>query len=106
MIANAVVAKHLVQHPNGHLAPPDRAMLAGSALLFVGGLMNLQWQSARRVSWVRWTTILAVGALAAAGGLIPGVVTVALEAVLVGTKATLSWRRFRLTDIGRTLITG
>lgn len=106
LIANAVVAKHLVQHPEGHLAVADRLMLLGSVALFVGGLMNLQWQSARSVSWVRWTTVVAAGLLAAVGGLVPGVVAVAIDALILGVMATLSWRRFQRTEIGRALVAG
>lgn len=106
LIANAVVAKHVVQHPSGHLTSADRLMLFGSVLLFVGGLMNLQWKSARSVSWVRWATILAVGVLAACGSFIPGVVTVAGQAIILGAMAAASWRRFQLTEIGRTLAAG
>lgn len=106
VISYAVVAKHLVQHPAGHLHLADRLMLLGSVVLFVGGLLNIQFQVSRRVSWVRFAAIGSVGIVVAVRGSIPALAMVATAGVILGVMAMISFRRFQKTDMSRTLAGG
>ena len=106
VISYAVVATHLVQHPKGHPHLPDRLMLLGSVVLFVGGLLNLQFQVSRRVSWVRFVAIGLVAMVVAVGGSMPALAMVATVGVVVGLMARISFRRFQQTDVGRALAGG
>ncbi|MEP7111729.1 MAG: low temperature requirement protein A [Ilumatobacteraceae bacterium] len=106
VISYAVVAKHLVQHPEGHLHLPDRLILLGSVVLFVGGILNLQFQVSRSISWVRLAAIGSVAMVVAVGGLIPALAVVATVGAILGLMAMISFRRFQQTDMSRTLAGG
>ena len=103
IIAYAVTAKHLVQHPGGHLEVPDRVLLAVSVVLFVGGLLWLQWQIGRRVARERVLAILAVAVVALAAGMLPGLVTMALVAVVLALMSVAMARAFSRTQMAATI---
>jgi low temperature requirement protein LtrA len=95
IIAYAVVAKHLVQRPSGLLTTADRTLLLASAVLFVGGLMNLQWRCARTVAWYRAAAIGISLVPFALAGSATGVIVVALQASILGAMAIAASHRFR-----------
>ena len=94
LVLFAVAAKHVVAHPTDHLDPDDLAFLAGAVALFVGGLLGLQWQAVRRLAPERVAVIIGVAALCwSAGPVIPGVVMLALVALLITIMQTITVRR-------------
>ncbi|MEZ5094852.1 MAG: low temperature requirement protein A [Nocardioides sp.] len=103
LIAYAVVAKHLVQHPHDALAGPDRLVLAASVLLFVGGLLGLQWRIGRRLARERLVAVALVAGLCAVGGALPGQVLLAGVVLILLGMSILTWRSFMRTDFGRAL---
>ena len=95
LVLFAVVVKHLIPHPDGHLTVDDRWLLALSVLFFVGGLLAFQYRVMKRLAPERLACIVAVAALAAAGAWLPGLVVVAGVAVLLGVMQAITWRRFQ-----------
>ena len=95
MVLFAVVVKHLIPHPEGHLTQDDRWLLALSVLFFAGGLSAFQYRVMRRVSPERLLCIPAVAALCVAGAWLPGLVVIATVAVLLFVAQALTMRRFR-----------
>ena len=104
VIAYAVVAKHLVQHPSGPLAVTDRGLLVGFAVLFIGGFLFIQWLVSRTLAPQRWIAIVVVALVASAAGALPGIAIVASISLTLGTAALLTWRHFRHSDIARLVI--
>ncbi len=103
IISYAVTAKHLVQHPGGPLGASDRVLLAVSVVLFVGGLLWLQWQIGRRLARERLFGILAVIAVTLAAGALPGLVTMALVAIALTAMSVAMARSFARTEMGSQL---
>lgn len=103
IILFAIVAKHQIKHSTGHLAVADRWLLVASVVLFLGGIMHIQWQTVRTVSPERLAAIGAIGVLAALGGVMPGLVVLALAAVVIGVMSTVVWRKFNSSTYGRSL---
>jgi len=94
LVLFAVAAKHVVAHPTIPLDPGDLAFLAGAVALFVGGLLGLQWQAVRHLAPERVAAIIGVAALCwSAGPVIPGVVMLALVALLIAIMQTITVRR-------------
>jgi low temperature requirement protein LtrA len=95
LVLYAVAAKHVVAHPVGHLGSWDLAVLAGALTLFVGGLLGLQWRTARRVAPERVVVIIGGAALCRSiGPRIPGVALVAVLAVIIAVMQAITLRRF------------
>ena len=103
IIGYAVVAKHVVQHPGGHIELADRAVLAASVLLFVGGLLAFQWRIGRRLARERLIAIAVVVALAALGGPLPGMLVLAAVVSVLAVMSIVTWRSFMRTEYGRRL---
>ncbi len=97
IIAYAVVAKHVIQHPAAHLHTPDQILLALSGALFIGGIMGIQWNVRRVIAWERVIGILLIAVLAVSAGNIPGSAVIAIEAVVLTVMAAITWRRFQRT---------
>jgi low temperature requirement protein LtrA len=94
VICYAVVAKHLVAYPEGHLDVADRWLLFLSVALFVGALLLMQYRLVRRLAPERIVAIAAVAAVAASAGVVPGIAALAIVAVVLTVMALISWRRF------------
>lgn len=103
IIGYAVVAKHLVQHPGGAMELTDRVVLGSAVLLFVGGLLGLQWQIGRRLARERLVAIVVVAMLCAVGGAIPGMALLAAVVIVLTTMSIVTWRSFMGTEYGRRL---
>lgn len=101
IIAYAVTAKHLVQHPGGPMEGADRVLLAVAVALFVGGLLGQQWQLARYLSRERILAVVAVTAVAAVGGFLPGLVTMTLVAIILTVMSVAMVRAFSRTEMAR-----
>jgi low temperature requirement protein LtrA len=99
LILYAVVVKHLVPEPDGHLAVDDRWLLALAVVCFVGGLLAFQFRVVRRLAPERLAAIPAAIGLSALGKFLPGLVVVAAMAVLLGAMQTITWRRFRVSAL-------
>jgi low temperature requirement protein LtrA len=106
IILYAIVAKHLVQHSTGHLAAEDRWLMLASAALFIGGMLHIQWRVVHRLSPERLAALVAIAGLAALGGTLPGVVTLALVALTIGVMSTITWRRFNNSELGQAVQPG
>jgi low temperature requirement protein LtrA len=95
LVLYAVVAKHVVAHPTDPLSESDLVALAGAIAFFVGGLLGLQWQAVRRLAPERVAAIVAVAGLCwSAGPRVPGVVLVAVVAVVTAIMQTITLRRY------------
>ena len=95
LILYAVVVKHLVPHPEGHLTVDDRWLLALSIAFFVGGLLAFQYRAVHRVARERFAAIAVAAGLCAVGHRLPGLVVVGSIAVVLGVMQAITWRRFR-----------
>ena len=96
LVLYAVVAKHVVAHPNETLATADLVALAGAVAAFVGGLAGLQWQCVRRVSRERTLLVMAVALLCAlVGPQVDAVAIVALVGLTVAAQQIYTYRSFR-----------
>ncbi len=103
IIAYAVTAKHLVQHPGGPMGEADRVLLATAVLLFVGGLLGLQWLIGRHLARERLAAIGAIALVCALGDRLPGLITMGLVALLLAAMSAVMARAFARTDLGRQL---
>ncbi len=99
VVLYAVVVKHLVPQPEGHLSVDDRWLLALSVAFFVGGLLSFQFRVVRRLAPERLATIALASALCAFGGRLPGLVVVSAVAVMLGVMQTITLRRFRRGEL-------
>ena len=96
LILYAVVVKHLVPHPDGHLTVDDRWLLASSVAFFVVGLLAFQFRVLHRMAPERIVAIPAAAGLCAMGAYLPGLVVVASIAVVLGLMQAITLRRFRV----------
>jgi len=103
IVLYAVVVKHLVPQPEGHLSVDDRWLLALSVVFFVGGLLSFQFRVVRRLAPERLATIALAVAICAFGGRIPGLAVVAAVAVMLGVMQTITLRRFRRSEVAQSL---
>ena len=94
LVLYAVVVKHIVSHPYGHLASDDRWLLASAVAAFVGGLFLLRLRLTRTLAWERLLVVVAVAALCLLGGRLPGLVVIGGVALLIGLMQVLSVRRY------------
>jgi len=95
IILYAVVVKHLVPEPDGHLAADDRWLLALGVVCFVAGLLAIQFRVVHRLAPERIVAIPVAVAISAVGKFLPGLVVVAAIAVLLIVMQAITWRRFR-----------
>jgi low temperature requirement protein LtrA len=95
IILYAVVVKHLVPHPTGHLAAADRWLLACAGGSFIVGLLGIQFRVVRRLAPERVAAVAGFAGLGALGGVLPGTVVVGGAAVALAAMQTITWRRFR-----------
>ncbi|MEI8239807.1 MAG: low temperature requirement protein A [Actinomycetota bacterium] len=93
IILYAVVVKHLVPSPEGHLSIDDRWLLALSFGAFVGGLAATQLRVVRKVAPERLLAIPVVALWCVAGARMPGVVTVGGVAVAYAAMQAVTLRR-------------
>ena len=91
----AVVGKHLVAHPTGHLAAEDRWLLGASVLCFVGGLMLIQLRADRSVAPERIGMVIAAPLLCLAGSQLDALVIVGGMAALYGAMQAVTMHRLR-----------
>ena len=91
----AVVAKHLVAHPTGHLANEDRWLLGASVLCFVGGLMLIQLRADRSVAPERVGMVIAAPLMCLAGDQLDALVVVGGIAVLYAAMQAVTMHRLR-----------
>ncbi|MGB8859880.1 MAG: low temperature requirement protein A [Ilumatobacteraceae bacterium] len=94
LILYAVVVKHLIPHPDGHLTVDDRWLLALSVVSFVGGLLGFQFRVVHRLAPERVVAVALAAGVCALGAVLPGLVVVASIAVLLGVMQTITIRRF------------
>jgi len=99
LILYAVVVKHLVPHPDGHLTVDDRWLLALSIAFFVGGLLAFQFRVVHRLAPERAAAIAVAAGLCALGGRLPGLAVVGSIAVVLGVMQAITWRRFRRGEL-------
>lgn len=95
LVLYAVVVKHLVPHPNGHLSSDDRWLLGLSVAFFVAGLLALQFRAVRRVAPERVLAIPAAAGLCALGGVLPALVVMAAVTVVYSVMTAITWHRYR-----------
>lgn len=98
LVLYAVVVKHLVPHPFGHLTTDDRWLLASAVAAFVGGLAILRFRIAHRVAWPRLVAVAAVAVLCWLGGDLPGLVLISAVALLIGVMQGYSVRRYNAAN--------
>jgi len=99
LVLYAVVVKHLVPHPNGHLTWDDRWLLGLSVAFFVGGLLLIQFRAVRRLAPERLIAIPAAAGLCALGTYIPALLVVALVAVIYSVMTAITWHRYRANPL-------
>jgi low temperature requirement protein LtrA len=93
IILYAVVVKHLVPAPEGHLSVDDRWLLALSVACFVGGLAAAQYRVVRRVAPERPLAIVVTVGWCAAARWMPGLVTVGGIALVYGAMQAVTLHR-------------
>jgi low temperature requirement protein LtrA len=103
IILFAIVAKHHIGHPTGELEVADRWLLIGGAVLFIGGMLHLQWRAVRRLAPERLIAIAAIGSISAAGNVIPAALALSLVVFTIGVMSTVTWRRFRSSEIAHAM---
>ncbi len=94
LVLYAVVVKHLIPHPDGHLTVDDRWLLALSVLFFVGGILSFQFRIMKRMAPERVLCIPVAAALCVAGAWLPGLAVIATVALLLGATQMVTMRRF------------
>jgi low temperature requirement protein LtrA len=103
IVLYAVVVKHLIPHPTGHLAVNDRWLLACAAASFIGGLLGIQFRVVHRLAPERVAAIGVVAGLCAVGGALPGRLLIVGVAVVIAAMQTITWRRFKGGDLAAAL---
>jgi low temperature requirement protein LtrA len=107
LVLYAVVAKHVVAHPIDAAYDSDLVVLAGAITFFVGGLLGLQWQQTRRLAPERVAAIIAVAVVCfSVGPLVPGVVLLAVVAVVVAVMQTITLRRYDRMNAAQDQVAG
>jgi low temperature requirement protein LtrA len=99
----AVTAKHVVAHPSDALEVADRWLLAGWGLLFVGALLLTQYRVARWLAPERLVAIAVIAAVAFGLTMVSGTAVMIVVALTLGVMQSISWRRFRSSDLGSRL---
>ncbi len=94
VVLYAVAAKHAVVHPGAPLDTADLFALGAAVAAFLGGLLGMQWQAARRLAPERAVSIVVVAGLCASGAYVAGGVLLALVGITLGISQTITLRRF------------
>ncbi|HBX76445.1 MAG TPA: hypothetical protein DEG43_02255, partial [Acidimicrobiaceae bacterium] len=103
IIVFAVLAEHVVHSPRKHFDTAEQVLLAGAAVLLIGGFMAIQWRLSRTVSTVRLTGLASILLLAVVSGVVPGLVSMVCLAVILGTTAKMSAQRFATSPMAAAL---
>jgi low temperature requirement protein LtrA len=103
IVLYAVVVKHLVPHPTGHLTASDRWLLACAGTSFIAGLLGIQFRVVHRLAPERVTAIAGFAGLGALGGVLPGTVVIGGVAVVLAAMQTITWRRFSSGELAAAL---
>ena len=103
LILYAVLAKHLIKHPEGHLTVPDRWLMVGAMVAFIGGQLAIQFRLVRALAPERLIVLVTVGALAVGASVMPGTLVVGLLAVVLGFMSVISARRFRSSELAQSI---
>jgi hypothetical protein len=83
------------------LGAADLTALVGANALFVGGLLGLQWRATRRLAPERVVAIAVTASLCwGARTHVPGLVTLALVAVIAAIKQAITSRRWDRLNAG------
>ncbi len=98
LVLYAVVVKHIVVHPYGHLAINDRWLLGSAVAAFVGGLFLIRFRITRQLAWERLLVVVAVAVLCLLGGQLPALVVVGGVALLIGLSQSLSIKWYRAAN--------
>lgn len=106
IILYAVVAKHVVAHPDGELERADQWMLMSAVMLFLGGQLTIQFRLVRRVSRERLVAMVGAVLVPVVGSSVPALAVVAAVAVGLGVMSVLIWRRFRTSPLGQEIFSG
>jgi len=93
IILYAVVVRHLVDHPVGHLSVDDRWLLGLSLAAVVGGLLGIQYRVVRGLAPERIVAVAVAAGVCLLGGVLQGTLVVALVAVVYGAMQAITWRR-------------
>ena len=99
LVLYAVVVKHIVVHPYGHLTSDDRWLLASAVAAFVGGLLLLRLRISGKVAWPRLLVVVAVAALCWLGNRLSGLTIVGGVALLIGAMQAYSLRRYTAANL-------
>ena len=99
LVLYAVVVKHIVLHPYGHLTNDDRWLLASAVAAFVGGLLLLRLRISGKVAWPRLLVVVAVAALCWLGDRLSGLTIIGGAALLIGLMQAYSLRRFKAANL-------
>lgn len=99
LILYAVVAKHLIAHPNGHLEVADRWALLAAVASFVGGQLAIQFRLVRHLARARLIAVPVVAALAALAAVLPAWTVVGLVAVVMAVVSGVTARGFRSSEL-------
>ncbi len=99
LILYAVVAKHVIAHPDEHLAVADRWVLVVAMVLFIGGQLLIQFRVVGRLSPERFAALAVIAVLAGLGGGLRGWVVVGLVAMTLAAMSVITARRFRASDL-------
>lgn len=94
IVLYAVAAKHAVVHPGAALGTSDRSAMAISVAAFLGGLLGLQWQVARRLAPERVVAIAVIAGLCVVGVDLAGGVLLAAVGVTLACSQAITLRRF------------
>lgn len=106
IIAYAVVAKHVVRHPDAAPALADRWLLAGAVALILGAYLHMQWRVTRALAPERLAVIAIVALGCGFGGALPGAYLVGATAIVVGIAQGISRRRFQRRELDHVSHTG
>lgn len=99
VIGYAVVAKHVVRHPDAALGATDRWLLAGAVALVLGAEAHIQYRVGGRPGLERLVAVAAIAAGAALGGGAPAAALVGGAVVVLGAASAVTWRRFRASEL-------
>jgi low temperature requirement protein LtrA len=93
IILYAVVVRHLVDHPVGHLSVDDRWLLGLSVAAVVGGLLGIQYRVVRSLAPERLAAVVVAAGVCLLGAVLEGTLVVGLVAVVYGVMQAITWRR-------------
>jgi low temperature requirement protein LtrA len=101
ILAYAVVVKHMVADPKASLPYADRWLLITGFALLVGGCLQIQWQVIRRLAIERFVALAAIATWLLAGAALPGWAAVAGIAPILAAMQSITWRRYRGSELAQ-----